>query len=116
MRILEREALVERAAASPLLGELRRVLIGHPRVGDVRGKGLMIGIELVADPDTKTPFPRAEGFTERVRAEAFDAGLLVYPVTGCADGVDGDGIMLGPPLGIGSAEIDFILSTLPAVL
>lgn len=116
MRILEREALVERAAASPLLGELRRVLIDHPRVGDVRGKGLMIGIELVADRETKAPFRRAEGFAERVRAAAFDTGLLVYPVTGCADGVDGDGIMLGPPLDIGSAEIDFILATLPTVL
>ena len=66
-------------------------------VGDVRGIGMMLGIELVGDRATKAPIPRPEEATERVLAAARDAGLLLYPSTGHVDGVNGDLIMLGPP-------------------
>ena len=70
---------------------------GRRSVGDVRGLGMMLGIELVADRATKEPFPRSAQVTERVVAAAREAGLLLYSSTGHADGVDGDLLMLGPP-------------------
>ena len=95
-----------------LMGELRRVLGGHPHVGDIRGRGLMIGVELVADRATKAPFARAARVTERLLAEATARGLLLYPSTGCADGTDGDLVMLGPPFVIGEAEMTEALEIL----
>ncbi len=77
----------------------------HPYVGDIRGLGLMIGIELVADRSTGAPFPRSEKTTERVLAAARGGGLLLYPSTGCADGTDGDLVMLGPPFVISDEEL-----------
>ena len=66
-------------------------------VGDVRGLGMMIGIELVRDRETKEPFARSERVTERALAAARDAGLLLYSSTGHVDGRNGDLLMLGPP-------------------
>jgi adenosylmethionine-8-amino-7-oxononanoate aminotransferase len=99
LRVLRERALVERAAS---LGErLRTDLCAAtddvPAVGDVRGIGMMIGIELVRDRATKEPFPRADQVTERVLAAAREAGLLLYSSTGHVDGANGDLLMLGPP-------------------
>ncbi len=77
--------------------ELATALADVASVGDVRGLGMMLGIELVADRATKEPFPRSAQVTERVVAAAREAGLLLYSSTGHADGVDGDLLMLGPP-------------------
>jgi adenosylmethionine-8-amino-7-oxononanoate aminotransferase len=88
-----------------LLKELSARLADHPNVGDVRGLGLMIGIELVSDRTTKAPFARSETVTERVVAGAKETGLLLYPSTGCADGTDGDLVMVGPPFVITDAEM-----------
>jgi adenosylmethionine-8-amino-7-oxononanoate aminotransferase len=72
----------------------------------VRGLGLMAGIEFVADRDTKAPFSRNERVTERIVAAALERGLLLYPSTGCADGVGGDLVMMGPPFVISEAELE----------
>jgi adenosylmethionine-8-amino-7-oxononanoate aminotransferase len=69
-------------------------------VGDVRGLGMMLGIELVRDRGTKEPFARAERVTERVVGAAREDGLLLYSSTGHVDGRDGDLLMLGPPFSI----------------
>jgi adenosylmethionine-8-amino-7-oxononanoate aminotransferase len=66
----------------------------------------MVAVELVADRDTRAPFPRSARVTERVVAAARDRGLLLYSSTGCVDGVEGDLVMLGPPLVVGDAEVD----------
>jgi adenosylmethionine-8-amino-7-oxononanoate aminotransferase len=87
-----------------LLADLRAALRGVPIVGDVRGLGTMLGIELVKDPETKEPFARAEGVTERVVQAAFDAGLLLYSSTGHVDGRNGDLLMLGPPFSLADDE------------
>ncbi|MFY1638134.1 aspartate aminotransferase family protein [Solwaraspora sp. WMMB335] len=87
---------------------LHRELDGSPHVGDIRGRGLLVGIELVADKATTRPFARAEQVTERVVAAAKQAGLLLYSSTGCADGVDGDLILLGPPLVVTAGEVEEI--------
>lgn len=107
LHILQREKLIERSAAmGDVLGRALREQIGdHPNVGDIRGRGLFRGIELVKDRATKEPFAAAEGLAHRIQNRAFDLGLVVYYSTGCADGKNGDVIMLGPPLIIDEAQI-----------
>jgi adenosylmethionine-8-amino-7-oxononanoate aminotransferase len=104
--ILEREDLVERARmmgemALARMHDLRR----HPHVGDVRGRGLMLGVELVADREARRPFPRAEKRAEAVAAACFDAGLVTYPSGGAATGADGDVVMLAPPFVVTEAQL-----------
>lgn len=108
LKILQRERLIDNSATMGLtLGEALHAQIGeHPNVGDIRGRGLFWGIELVKDRATREPFPAAEGVARRVWKRAFDLGLVIYYSTGCADGKDGDVIMLGPPLIITAEQID----------
>jgi adenosylmethionine-8-amino-7-oxononanoate aminotransferase len=68
----------------------------------------MVGLELVADRETRRPFARAERLTERVVRAARDAGVLVYSGTGNANGVDGDTILLGPPFVVTDLELERI--------
>ncbi|MGH2464897.1 MAG: aspartate aminotransferase family protein [Candidatus Limnocylindrales bacterium] len=107
LRILETEDLV---SASADKGERLKALLverlgAHPNVGEIRGRGLMVGIELVMDRASRTPFPRSRRIVESVVARARAAGLLVYSGTGNADGVDGDVILLGPPFVVTDAEL-----------
>jgi len=96
---LRDDGLIERARdlGAKLLGDLAAGLADVASVGDVRGLGMMLGIELVADRETKEPFPRHAQVVERVLAAARDAGLLLYASTAHVDGVNGDLLMLGPP-------------------
>jgi adenosylmethionine-8-amino-7-oxononanoate aminotransferase len=107
LRRLAAGSLIEasRTKGERLRKELEAVLGSHPHVGDVRGLGLMIGVELVADRESKAPFPRDDRVAERVVAEAKSQGLLLYSSTGCADGTDGDLVMLGPPFVISDEEL-----------
>jgi adenosylmethionine-8-amino-7-oxononanoate aminotransferase len=118
LRILESESLVE---ASATKGDRLRVLLEgrlseDSHVGEVRGRGLMVGLELVADRRTREPFPRAARVTEAVVRAASERGLLVYSGTGNANGVDGDTILLGPPFVVTEAEIERIVETLGEVV
>jgi adenosylmethionine-8-amino-7-oxononanoate aminotransferase len=99
LRRLRDDGLIDRArdVGSRLRGDLAAALEDVPAVGDVRGLGMMIGIELVADRDTKEPFDRQRGVTEAVVTAARDTGLLLYSSTGHVNGTDGDLLMLGPP-------------------
>ncbi len=110
LRILRDEDLV---AASAAKGAQLRALLDdrlgeHPNVGEIRGRGLLVGIELVADRERRTPFPRAERRTEATVAAARARGILVYSGTGNANGVDGDLIVLGPPFVATEAELEAI--------
>ena len=114
LRILEVESLVE---ASATKGERLRTLLtsamgDHPAVGEIRGRGLMVGLELVADRETRAPFPRAAKITEAVVRGARERGVLVYSGTGNANGVDGDTILLGPPFVVTDAELVSIVDAL----
>lgn len=84
-------------------------------IGDVRGKGLMTGIEFVKDQKTKEPFPRSAKFTEKIVDLAFEKGLILYPGTGFVDGVNGDMVMVGPPLIIQEDQIDEIIDILSKI-
>jgi hypothetical protein len=107
LRILHNESLVEASAAkgARLIGLLQDRLAEHPAVGEIRGRGLMVGLELVADRSSRRPYPRAARVTEAVVGAARRRGVLVYSGTGNADGVDGDTILLGPPFIVTDDEL-----------
>jgi adenosylmethionine-8-amino-7-oxononanoate aminotransferase len=100
LQIIENEQLVQNSArVGDYMGvRLRHALGDHPNVGDIRGRGLFYGIELVANRDSKAPFPASRHLAWDLYRRAFELGLIVYYSQGCADGVNGDVIMLGPPL------------------
>jgi len=107
VRMLKRDCLVERCAT--LGGILQRrlaALTELPHVGDVRGRGLLAGIEFVEDKATRAPFPRAAKFVEAFTEAAQEAGLVVWPNVGHADGVNGDLVVVAPPFIITEQEIE----------
>ena len=118
LRILEDEDLI---AASATKGERLKALLherldGHPNVGEIRGRGLLVGVELVADRETREPFPRTDRLTERIVRAARDDGLLLYSGTGLADGTNGDAILLGPPFVVTDEELVRIADGLKAAI
>lgn len=111
LRYIERHGLVERAAmmGADLQRRLREAASsgdGGALVGDVRGLGMLAGIELVADRESKRPFPRALKVTETLLECALQRGLVVWPNVGHADGQNGDLIVIAPPFTLTSAELD----------
>jgi adenosylmethionine-8-amino-7-oxononanoate aminotransferase len=107
LRYIREHALVERAAAmGRVFHDKLATLLDLPHVGDVRGRGLLAGVELVLDRETRAPFPRKAKVAERMTEAAQRAGLVVWPNTGHVDGTDGDLIMLAPPFIIEPAQID----------
>jgi adenosylmethionine-8-amino-7-oxononanoate aminotransferase len=118
LRILRDEDLVAASAAKGdrLAALLHGRLDEHPAVGEIRGRGLLQGIELVADRANRRPYPRAARVTEAVVAEARERGVLVYSGTGNANGVDGDLILLGPPFVVTDAELQRIAEVVGAAV
>lgn len=96
--------------------ELRQTLkdrLGqHPHVGDIRGRGLFIGLEIVADRETRAPFDSAMAIPARIKADAMSRGLMVYPMGGTIDGSRGAHILLAPPYIIESRHIPLIVDRL----
>jgi len=84
----------------------------HPFVGDVRGRGLFQGVELVADRGTREPFDPARKLNVLVKKEAMKRGLMIYPMGGAADGVRGDHVLLAPPFILTEANVDAIVERL----
>ncbi len=117
LRILEAEDLVAASAAKGerLQDMLHERLAAHPHVGEIRGRGLMVGLEFVRDRETRAPFTRAAKVTEAIVRGARDRGVLVYPGTGLADGTDGDSILLGPPFVITDEELTTIADVVAEV-
>lgn len=118
LRILETESLVEasRSKGERLQALVRERLADHPNVGEIRGRGLMVGVELVAERDTRSPFPRAARLVESIVAVARERGLLLYSGTGNADGINGEAILLGPPFVVTDDELERIADGLrPAI-
>lgn len=114
LQALQEDDLVAAAATrGAYLGDhLQEVVSRLPCVGDVRGLGMMWGVEFVADRETRAPFPPERRFAQRVCDLAFERGALFYPGSGCADGVMGDHLMVAPPFVITEAETDEVVSLL----
>lgn len=92
------------------------VLFKHPTVGDIRGKGLMIGVEFVKNRKTKEPFDSQVKYYQRVTHRAFSKGLILYSGSGFVDGGLGDHILIGPPFIITKEQIDEIVGILDETL
>ena len=103
--------LVDRARTQgeKLLARLQAALEENPLVGDVRGNGLLICVELVEDRESKTPFPRSARMAERVIERALEIGLILYASTGNVDGSNGDYLLIGPPLNVLDDEVELIV-------
>lgn len=85
---------------------LRSTLGEHPNIGDIRGRGLFQGVELVADRASKAPFPAEAKLHARVKKAAMQEGLMCYPMGGTVDGRSGDHILLAPPFILEEAQLD----------
>lgn len=92
------------------------VLGEHPNVGDIRGRGLFRGLELVEDRATKKPFGPELGINKQIKAAAFEAGLMCYPGGGTIDGKNGDHILLAPPFIITDDHVDEIVTKLKSAV
>lgn len=93
-----------------LAAALHVALGNHQNVGDLRGRGLLRGIELVANRDNKAPFDPTKMVHKQIKQAAFELGLLCYPMGGTLDGRYGDHILLAPPFIISDAEIDYLVA------
>ncbi len=110
-RIIARDGLMARVAAngSRLMGWLGEALGGTEAVGDIRGRGHFIAVELVADRSTRQPFPAERRLFMKIRAQAMANGLICYPVGGNVDGRQGDIVILAPPYNASDAELQEIV-------
>jgi adenosylmethionine-8-amino-7-oxononanoate aminotransferase len=113
-KIIARERLLERVAArgKRLKNEICKALAEVCEVGDVRGRGYFIGIELVRDRDSRKPFARERGLSLDVGARCFNDGLICYPCAGNVDGTNGDTIIIAPPYIASDAELEELVAIL----
>ena len=85
-------------------------------IGDIRGRGLFWALELVCDRASKRPFDPTAKLHARIKREAMARGLMVYPMGGTVDGVDGDHVLLAPPFIIDGSQVDTIVERLGRAL
>ncbi|WP_175834888.1 aspartate aminotransferase family protein [Burkholderia anthina] len=117
-RVIAEEKLLDnvKARGEQLRASLREHYGAHPHVGDVRGRGLFVGVELVRDRDTKATFDPASKLHAAVKREAMQRGLMVYPMGGTIDGVHGDHILIAPPFICTAQQIDTIVERLSGAI
>jgi adenosylmethionine-8-amino-7-oxononanoate aminotransferase len=117
-RIIERESLVEwvRRRGETLRHELAAALGRFEEVGDVRGRGYLIGIEFVRDRATREPFPAERALSQSIGRAAFEDGLIIYPCAGNVDGVMGDTIIVAPPYNASDAELAELIEKLTGAI
>ncbi|QIA23515.1 aspartate aminotransferase family protein [Mesorhizobium sp. AA22] len=101
-----------RAMGAHLSQRLGERFGNHAHIGDIRGRGLFMGVELVEDRSTKAPFDPKLKLNAKIKCEAMARGLLVYPAVGTIDGVRGDHVLLAPPFIVDAAAIDAIVERL----
>lgn len=113
-RIIARDGLIERVrdSGTQLKSAIRDALARFDEVGDVRGRGYFIGIELVRDRAAKSPFPRERGLSSDIGVRCFEDGLICYPCAGNVDGTNGDTIIIAPPYNASDIELDELVSKL----
>jgi adenosylmethionine-8-amino-7-oxononanoate aminotransferase len=114
---LDEHKLFDRVApAGEMLRRALAKLENHPHVGQVRGLGLLQGIEFVKDKATREPFAKEAGIAEKIRQAALEKNVLVYPSQGTVDGVRGDHLLLAPAFIISEAECEQIANALQYAL
>lgn len=115
--LLERDLVSRvRSMGDRLQHALEDAFAQHAHIGDIRGRGLLRGLELVEDRDRKAPFAPERAVSSAVKKAAFDAGLICYPMGGTVDGKRGDHILLAPPFILEDHHIDEIVTKLDAAL
>ncbi len=109
--IVVRDRLLERVQQQGprLLSDLTTAIGGLEAVGDIRGRGHLIGVELVRNRNSKQPFAPELQLTEVIRKRTLEAGLICYPVSGTLDGVNGDVVIIAPPYNASAQELDEII-------
>ncbi len=105
-----------RPLGAQLERKLRAAFESHPNVGDIRGRGLFWGVELVADRKTRRAFDPGLRIHARLKKEALRAGLMCYPMGGTVDGARGDHVLLAPPFIVEDAQLDELVDKLGAAL
>ena len=116
-KLLDQDLVARARSQGEVLARALHTAFGqHPHVGDIRGRGLFRGIEIVEDREAKRPFDPARGIAGRLKAAAFEAGLICYPMPGTRDGRVGDHVLLAPPFIIEDHEIDQMVGILSATL
>ncbi len=117
-QVIEHDGLLARVreAGTFLQGQLLDAFGSHAHVGDIRGRGLFWGVELVRDRATKAPFDPALKLHARIKKEAFLRGLMVYPMGGTVDGCYGDHVLLAPPFIASDVELTMIVERLGAAI
>jgi len=113
-RIIQRESLIARVRerGAVLLAELRRTLARFAEVGDVRGRGYLIGLEFVRDRATREPLPAERAFSQALGRRAFAGGLIIYPCAGNVGGTAGDTVIVAPPYNASDAELAELVESL----
>ena len=116
-RVIAEEKLLDnvKARGEQLRASLREHYGAHPHIGDVRGRGLFVGVGFVRDRDSKATFDPALKLHAAVKREAMQRGLMVYPMGGTIDGVHGDHI-LAPPFICTARQIDTIVERLSGAI
>jgi adenosylmethionine-8-amino-7-oxononanoate aminotransferase len=97
------------ARGTQMLDLLRDRFGNSSYLGDIRGRGLFVGLELVRDRSSKAPFDPGLGLAGRLKAAALSNGLMIYPGSGTIDGTSGDHILLAPPYVVSEEEIEEIV-------
>ncbi|WP_404442068.1 aspartate aminotransferase family protein [Sutcliffiella horikoshii] len=118
LEYMETENLVKngRQMGDYLLNKLHQLQQTYSFIGDVRGKGLLLGVEIVADLATKYPFSQEKAVTPRLVELAQKNGLLIYPAAAGVEGVGGDAVIIAPPLSINKEEVDELITILELTL
>ena len=108
LKVLHEEDLMSNVVlrGKSIRASLRQAFADSPYVGDVRGRGLFIGVELVSDRDSKAPFEPARKIHNQVQKAAFESGLMCYGMGGTVDGRHGDHVLLAPPYNLSAAEAE----------
>ena len=111
--ILKRDLLPHvRDMGEKLQSALKMKFAEHPHIGDIRGRGLFCGVELVKDRETKVPFDPSNGLAGKIKKATFAAGLICYPMSGTRDGKLGDHVLLAPPFILSNEHIDEVVAKL----
>jgi adenosylmethionine-8-amino-7-oxononanoate aminotransferase len=113
-KVIERDELLVtvRQRGATLRRMLGDVFAGHPHVGDIRGRGLFLALELVRDRASKEPFAPERKLHAAIKRQAMQRGLMVYPMGGTIDGRSGDHVLLAPPFIVSAAQLSEIVARL----